>query len=119
MVPRATFGCSLCGHTFGTLALFDAHQQRPQGWAGPVQCTAPEAMGLVPDDTGTWQTPEGLQRHAADRARLAERVRAGLRESADSVEPTGTLAELRARIAAARDGRGTWPLLLATRGAAP
>jgi hypothetical protein len=54
----ATSGCGACGHVFGSLALFDAHQHWDRAGPWKLTCTVPP--GLVTDARGTWQTPEGL-----------------------------------------------------------
>lgn len=59
--------CSPCGKVFGSLKLFDAHQNRQYNpWQ--LSCTEPEALGLVQTSKGTWVTPERLQ----DCVRLSE-----------------------------------------------
>jgi hypothetical protein len=66
--------CHTCHQTFGTLSLFDAHQDWAAGWAS-LSCRPPVALGLVQDHNGTWQTPQGLQRRQQDRLRLVARGR--------------------------------------------
>lgn len=64
------WGCAACGQTFGTLTMFDAHQDVDYNRRPAVACSHPEALGLVRDTWGTWQTPEGLK----SRTRRAERL---------------------------------------------
>jgi hypothetical protein len=64
-------GCAACGHQFGSLAQFDAHQAVDYSQRRAVTCTEPSILGLVRDVNGVWQTPEGL----ANRERTAERLR--------------------------------------------
>lgn len=54
----AASGCRGCGNVFASLALFDRHREGP--W-GNRSCRAPEALGLVQGQSGTWRTPEGLE----------------------------------------------------------
>src|SRR5271169_6428337 len=61
--------CGACGEKFGTLELFDAHQHWDRRGEWKLSCSLPP--GLVRDARGTWQTPEGLARRAADAARGA------------------------------------------------
>ena len=68
--------CAACHQTFGSLEMFDAHQDWADGWDAPVVCTSAEGLGLVRDHKGTWQTPEGLRARQAWAERLAERRRA-------------------------------------------
>jgi len=65
-------GCRACGHVFGTLTVFDRHQTADYTRSPAVACTAPEALGLVRDGFGTWQTPAGLIRRHRDRERLSQ-----------------------------------------------
>jgi hypothetical protein len=67
--------CAACHQTYGTLTLFDAHQDRSAGW-GTTACRLAVDLGLVQDHKGTWQTPEGLIFRARKRESLAERRRA-------------------------------------------
>ena len=69
-----TCHCGACHRTFGTLTLFDAHQEWSEGWAD-LTCMDPEGLGMVQDHRGTWQTPQGLQRRQQDRLRLVTRGR--------------------------------------------
>jgi hypothetical protein len=64
-------GCAACGEQFGALAQFDAHQDVDYERDRAVICRPPAGLGLVQDDRGVWQTPEGLARREMDRARLA------------------------------------------------
>lgn len=66
--------CHGCHQTFGTLTLFDAHQDWAEGWAA-LTCRSPGELGLVLDHHGTWQTPQGLHRRQQDRLRLVQRGR--------------------------------------------
>lgn len=69
--------CARCGETFGSLTLFDAHQTADYSSPQPVSCATPQALGLVPDGRGTWQTPRGLiarQRAAGMLARRRART---------------------------------------------
>jgi hypothetical protein len=70
--------CAACHQTFGTLGLFEAHQG--DGRAGPpwVPCSTPEALGLLLDGKGIWQTEEGL----ISRARASVRLREARRRKA-------------------------------------
>jgi hypothetical protein len=77
--PRGTEHlCGSCGQCFGSLRLFDAHQDVDYRRTPPVRCRDPrelrvnaesipvaEGDPLVQDDRGTWQTPAGLARHRA------------------------------------------------------
>jgi hypothetical protein len=75
ILPGATScHCHACHQTFGTLTLFDAHQDWSAGWAA-LSCRSPQDLGLVQDHNGTWQTPQGLQRRQQDRLRLVQRGR--------------------------------------------
>jgi hypothetical protein len=67
----STYGCSPCGETFGTLTLFDGHQDVDRKRRPVVRCADPRDLGLVQDGHGVWQTPEGL----AARERATERLR--------------------------------------------
>ena len=69
-------GCAACGHQFGSLQQFDAHQDVDYTRPKAVVCRAPSALGLVPDVNGVWQTPAGL----ANRERGIERLRAARQE---------------------------------------
>jgi hypothetical protein len=61
--------CARCGAQFGSLKSFDKHQDVDYDRSPTaVRCTAPEALGLVRDDHGVWQTVAG----AASRSRLAQ-----------------------------------------------
>jgi hypothetical protein len=64
------FHCTNCHLTFGTLTLFDAHQDVDYERSPVVICNPP-APDLVQNERGTWQTPEGLER----RKRLAGQAR--------------------------------------------
>jgi hypothetical protein len=66
--------CHACHVTFGTLTLFDAHQDWTAGWAS-LSCRSPLTLGLVADHNGTWQTPEGLRARTQAGVRLNERWR--------------------------------------------
>jgi hypothetical protein len=75
ILPFATAcHCHVCHQTFGTLSLFDAHQDWAEGWAA-LSCRRAQDLGLVQDHNGTWQTPQGLQRRQQDRLRLVSRGR--------------------------------------------
>lgn len=65
--------CAKCREDFGSLTLFDQHQNVGYGRkASPVvMCHAPQALGLVQDQGGTWYTPEGLNAAHSLRDRLA------------------------------------------------
>lgn len=67
----AFYGCAPCGENFGTLTLFDRHQDVDYGRVRPVVCIRPEALGMVRDARGTWQTPEGLLARSQRATRLA------------------------------------------------
>jgi hypothetical protein len=64
--------CHGCHQTFGTLTLFDAHQNWAAGWAS-LSCRSPQDLGLVADHNGTWHTPEGLRARTQRGIRLNER----------------------------------------------
>lgn len=71
--PRpAECHCARCHETFGTLTMFDAHQDVDHDTRPAVSCREPGTLGAVTDARGTWQTPAGL----ISRARNAERLRA-------------------------------------------
>lgn len=61
--------CGSCGRVFGTMELFDAHQHWDRAGEWTLTCVLPP--GLVQDARGTWQTPEGFAKRAADAARFA------------------------------------------------
>ena len=66
-------GCAACGEQFGRMADFDRHQDVDYDRTPVVVCKAPETMpGLVKDQHGVWQTPEGLANHQKLATRLAE-----------------------------------------------
>lgn len=53
---------------FGTLGLFDAHQDTDYGRKPVIVCHDPAVPNAIRDSNGVWQTPEGLaQRQAAAR----------------------------------------------------
>lgn len=65
------YGCAPCANEFGTLTLFDQHQEKDYSRRPVVACKDPASIGLVQDHRGVWQTPEGL----ASRERAAEQLR--------------------------------------------
>ena len=76
LLPQSTAcHCHVCHQTFGTLTLFDAHQDWAEGWASLSCRRGGQDLGLVLDHNGTWQTPQGLQRRQQDRLRLVSRGR--------------------------------------------
>lgn len=70
-IHGAANGCASCGHQFASLEKFDAHQNIDYERDPVLICHWPTDLGLVQDDRGVWQTPEGLARQEADRVRLA------------------------------------------------
>lgn len=80
-------GCASCGHQFAALAQFDAHQDIDYDRDPVLICHWPTDLGLVQDDRGVWQTPEGLVRREANRVRglewVASRYGAGAQSAAD------------------------------------
>ena len=61
--------CGACGRSFGSVAMFDAHQQWDRRGEWTLTCVLPP--GLVRDAHGTWQTPEGLANRLRRAAVLA------------------------------------------------
>jgi hypothetical protein len=57
-VRGALCHCARCHQTFGTLEVFDLHQDVSYKRSPMVVCNAPEGLGLVRDTWGTWRTPE-------------------------------------------------------------
>jgi hypothetical protein len=80
---RSQSGCSRCRQVFGTLASFTGHLVHDAGSAVVLACAPPRVLGLVPDQHGTWQTPEGLAKREADAVR-GRRTLAALRQDAAS-----------------------------------
>jgi hypothetical protein len=75
IAPFATIcHCHTCHQSFGTLTLFDAHQDWAAGWAS-LSCRSPQDLSLVRDHNGTWQTPEGLRARSQRAVRLNQRWR--------------------------------------------
>jgi hypothetical protein len=68
---RILYGCGRCEESFGTLTLFDKHQDVDYDRLQPVSCIRPETLGMVRDALGTWQTPEGLISRSHRATRLA------------------------------------------------
>lgn len=52
--------CAKCHATFGTLKLFDKHQDVEYGRTPTIVCRKPEEIGLILDTWGTWRTRENL-----------------------------------------------------------
>lgn len=71
------YECGKCHETFGTLGLFDRHQdckywrEGALKWLASVSCIRPEALGMVRDAKGWWQTPQGLISRSQRATRLA------------------------------------------------
>jgi hypothetical protein len=65
-------GCAACGHQFGSVGMFDAHQDVDYTQPRAVTCREPFTLGLVQDVNGVWQTPEGLANRERAGARLRE-----------------------------------------------
>jgi hypothetical protein len=80
-IHGAANGCASCGHQFGSLERFDAHQNIDYERDPVLICRWPADLGLVRDARGVWQTPEGLAAQRAfqekARARVASSRRAG------------------------------------------
>jgi hypothetical protein len=88
-VRGAECHCGRCHQTFGTLALFDAHQDRDYSQPPtrpPIICRDPATMGvnahgdpvraggvakLAQDGRGTWHTPAGLKARERSVGQLA------------------------------------------------
>jgi hypothetical protein len=70
------YQCGRCARTFGSLALFDRHQQVSYKSVSPVSCMEPEALGMVLDTRSVWQTPEGLRVRTQRAARMDKVMRA-------------------------------------------
>lgn len=68
--------CAVCGRVFGTMRLFDAHQEWDRSGEWVLTCVVPP--GAVRDAWGTWQTPKGLAARTARVARFAS-ARSGAR----------------------------------------
>lgn len=64
-------GCAACGHQFGALKQFDAHQDVDYERDPVLICQLPQELGLVQDDNGVWQTEAGLAFRAKQRAAWA------------------------------------------------
>jgi hypothetical protein len=91
-VRRSECHCGLCHQTFGTLTLFDGHQDRDYSQP-PVRpliiCRDPalmrvddhgrvvrgqDGLSLAKDPNGTWHTPAGFAARELRRDRAASRV---------------------------------------------
>lgn len=80
-IHGAANGCASCGHQFGSLERFDAHQDIDYERDPVLICRWPADLDLVQDSRGVWQTPEGLaaQTSFQEKARAA-RMASGARE---------------------------------------
>jgi hypothetical protein len=59
-VRGATCHCAACHRTFGSLVLFDRHQDINYGRDPVVFCKSPYDLGLIRDASGVWRTPEAV-----------------------------------------------------------
>lgn len=82
-VSRGSFHCARCHQTFGTLKIFDRHQDVRYKPPAHFRCRKPEGSGLVQAPNGTWWTPEALE-SMTDKVRKMHAAR-GLGPSAPAV----------------------------------